>query len=105
MVDPNLKWKHTDGIEVSMNCKLRSEIIRNLPDTNVLFISNHQTYFADVVAMFHVLTSLKGERQYKKMYCIYGIQIILCCCQRNNASWLLTRIMAYGGAISRTNLA
>jgi 1-acyl-sn-glycerol-3-phosphate acyltransferase len=32
-----------------------SEIIRNLPDTNVLFISNHQTYFADVVAMFHVL--------------------------------------------------
>ena len=29
-----------------------SEIITTLPDTNVLFISNHQTYFADVVAMF-----------------------------------------------------
>ena len=45
-----------------------SEIIRNLPDTNVLFISNHQTYFADVVAMFHVFNaSLKGrEEQYKK---------------------------------------
>ena len=39
-----------------------SEIIRNLPDTNVLFISNHQTYFADVVAMFHVFNaSLKGR--------------------------------------------
>jgi hypothetical protein len=38
-----------------------SEIIRNLPDTNVL-ISNHQTYFADVVAMFHVFNaSLKGR--------------------------------------------
>ena len=39
-----------------------SEIIRSLPDTNVLFISNHQTYFADVVAMFHVFNaSLKGR--------------------------------------------
>jgi 1-acyl-sn-glycerol-3-phosphate acyltransferase len=44
-----------------------SEIIRNLPHTNVLFISNHQTYFADVVAMFHVFNaSLKGREQYKK---------------------------------------
>ena len=33
-----------------------SDIIKNLPDKNVLFISNHQTYFADVVAMLHVLT-------------------------------------------------
>ena len=39
-----------------------SEIIKELPDTNVLFISNHQTYFADVVAMFHVFNaSLKGR--------------------------------------------
>ena len=39
-----------------------SEIIKNLPDKNVLFISNHQTYFADVVSMFHVFNaSLKGR--------------------------------------------
>src|SRR5690606_705289 len=39
-----------------------SEIIKNLPDINVLFISNHQTYFADVTAMFHVFNaSLKGR--------------------------------------------
>ena len=39
-----------------------SEIIKNLPDTNVLFVSNHQTYFADVVAMFHVFNaSLSGR--------------------------------------------
>ena len=39
-----------------------SEIIRNLPEKNVLFVSNHQTYFADVVAMFHVFNaSLKGR--------------------------------------------
>ena len=39
-----------------------SQIIRDLPETNVLFVSNHQTYFADVVAMFHVFNaSLKGR--------------------------------------------
>ena len=39
-----------------------SEIIKNLPGNNILFISNHQTYFADVVAMFHVFNaSLSGR--------------------------------------------
>ena len=28
-----------------------SEIIKELPEKNVLFVSNHQTYFADVIAM------------------------------------------------------
>ena len=39
-----------------------SDILRNLPDTNVLFISNHQTYFADVVAMFHVFNAALSGR-------------------------------------------
>ena len=39
-----------------------SEILRSIPENNVLFISNHQTYFADVAAMFHVFNaSLKGR--------------------------------------------
>lgn len=39
-----------------------SDYIRQLPQTNVLFVSNHQTYFADVIAMFHVFNaSLKGR--------------------------------------------
>ena len=39
-----------------------SEVIRKLPENNVLFVSNHQTYFADVVAMFHVFNaSLSGR--------------------------------------------
>ena len=39
-----------------------SDILRNLPETNVLFISNHQTYFADVVAMFHVFNAALSGR-------------------------------------------
>ena len=37
-----------------------SEILKKLPDKNVLFVSNHQTYFADVVAMFHVFNAKLG---------------------------------------------
>lgn len=32
----------------------------NLPNTKVLFVSNHQTYFADVSAMYHVFCSVKN---------------------------------------------
>lgn len=31
----------------------------DLPTTNVLFVSNHQTYFSDVIAMYHVFCSTK----------------------------------------------
>ena len=40
-----------------------SENILNLPERNVLFVSNHQTYFADVVAMFHVFNASLSGRQ------------------------------------------
>ena len=39
-----------------------SDVLKSLPETNVLFVSNHQTYFADVAAMFHVFNaSLSGR--------------------------------------------
>ena len=36
---------------------LKDEILNRIPQKNVLFVSNHQTYFADVVAMFHVFNA------------------------------------------------
>ena len=72
-----------------------SEIIRSLPKRGVLFISNHQTYFADVIAMYHVFNaSLKGEGQFSKKYrlCLETqIEHILCRCFRDNARWLITQ--------------
>ena len=39
-----------------------SSIIRDLPENNVLFVANHQTYFADAAAMLHVFySSLNGN--------------------------------------------
>ncbi len=36
-----------------------TEYLHELPDTNVLFLSNHQTYFADVMAFYHIFSSVK----------------------------------------------
>ena len=35
------------------------EHLRNLPRKNVLFVSNHQTYFMDVIAFLHIFCAVK----------------------------------------------
>ena len=37
-----------------------TEHLTDLPDSNVLFVSNHQTYFADVAAMYHVFCAVNN---------------------------------------------
>lgn len=36
-----------------------TEHLENLPVSNVIFLSNHQTYFADVIAFYHIFCSVK----------------------------------------------
>lgn len=36
-----------------------TEHLEDLPDQGVLFLSNHQTYFADVIAFFHIFCGVK----------------------------------------------
>ncbi|MTG98973.1 MULTISPECIES: lysophospholipid acyltransferase family protein [Myroides] len=81
-----------------------SEILRNLPNRQVLFISNHQTYFADVVAMFHVFNaSLKGrENSIKNIMYIWKpkLNLYYVAASETMKAGLLPRIMAYVGAIT-----
>lgn len=81
-----------------------SEIIKSLPDNNVLFISNHQTYFADVVAMFHVFNaSLKGRvDSIKNIFYIWNpkLNIYYVGAKETMKSGILPRILAYMGAIT-----
>jgi 1-acyl-sn-glycerol-3-phosphate acyltransferase len=81
-----------------------SEIIKNLPDTNVLFISNHQTYFADVTAMFHVFNaSLSGrEDTIKNVWYMWNpkLNVYYVAAKETMKAGLLPRIMAYAGAIT-----
>jgi len=81
-----------------------SEIIRNLPEKNVLFISNHQTYFADVTAMFHVFNaSLKGRiDSIKNVGYIWNpkLNIYYIAAGETMRSGLLPKILAYAGSVS-----
>ena len=81
-----------------------SEIIKSLPDTNVLFISNHQTYFADVVAMFHVFNASLSGRQdsIKNIGYIWQpkMNIYYVAAKETMKAGLLPRIMSYAGAIT-----
>ena len=81
-----------------------SEVIKQLPDTNVLFVSNHQTYFADVVAMFHVFNaSLHGRiDNIKNVGYLWHpkLNIYFIAAKETMKAGLLPRILAYAGSIS-----
>ncbi len=81
-----------------------SHIIRDLPDKNVLFVSNHQTYFADVVAMFHVFNaSLSGrENTISNIGYIWHpkLNMYYVAAAETMKKSLLTKILAYAGSIS-----
>lgn len=81
-----------------------SEILKDLPDTNVLFVSNHQTYFADVVAMFHVFNaSLSGRvDNIKNIGYLWNpkLNIYFVAAKETMQSGLLPKILAYAGSVS-----
>lgn len=81
-----------------------SKVINNLPDKNVLFISNHQTYFADVTAMIHVFNaSLNGRVNSLKNASYMNnpkLNIYFIAAKETMRAGLLPRILAYTGAVS-----
>ena len=81
-----------------------SEVIRQLPEKNVLFVSNHQTYFADVVAMFHVFNaSLKGrDDSIKNIGYLWSpkLNVYYVAAAETMKKSLLTKVLAYAGSIS-----
>jgi len=81
-----------------------SKIIKNLPDKNVLFISNHQTYFADVVAMFHVFNaSLSGrEDSLKNVGYLWNpkLNLYYVAAKETMRSGLLPKVLSYAGSVS-----
>ena len=80
-----------------------SKNLIDLPANNVLFVSNHQTYFYDVIAMLHVFnSSVKGKIDSVKrpkylinpktnLYFIAAVETM-----KNS---LITKLLAYAGAI------
>ena len=81
-----------------------SDIIRSLPDKNVLFVSNHQTYFADVVAMFHVFNAALSGREDSIRNLLYlwnpKLNIYYVAAKETMKKSILTKVLAYAGSIS-----
>ena len=81
-----------------------SEIIRKLPERNVLFISNHQTYFADVVAMLHVFNASLSGRVYtiKNIGYLWNpkLNIYYIAAKETMNAGILPKILAYAGSVS-----
>ena len=81
-----------------------SDIIKNLPENNVLFVSNHQTYFADVVAMFHVFNaSLHGRvDSIENIGYLWNpkLNIYFVAARETMQSGLLPKVLAYAGSVS-----
>ena len=78
-----------------------SEILRMLPDKKVLFVSNHQTYFADVIAMYHVFNAaLTGRNDsIKNVLYLYQpkLNIYYIAAKETMKKSLLTKLFAYAG--------
>ena len=81
-----------------------SDILRSIPKNNVLFVSNHQTYFADVVAMFHVFNaSLSGRNDsIKNVTYLWQpkLNMYYIAAKETMKDGLFPRILAYVGSIS-----
>ena len=86
--------------------KLRVEnniLLKDLPDNNVLFVSNHQTYFADVAAMFHVFAAANNGF-YDKInnpmsFFRPKLNLYYVAAKETMKSGFLPKIFAYAGAI------
>ena len=81
-----------------------SEVIKSLPENKVLFVSNHQTYFADVTAMIHVFNaSLSGRvDSIKNVGYLWQpkMNIYFIAAKETMRSGLFPRILAYAGSVS-----
>jgi 1-acyl-sn-glycerol-3-phosphate acyltransferase len=75
-----------------------------LPKNNVLFVSNHQTYFADVISFLHIFCAHSWRRKNKlglPWYLLWPFtRVKFIAAEETMKSNLVSRIFALGGAIT-----
>ncbi len=82
-----------------------TEHLENLPKNNVLFISNHQTYYADVIALYHIFSSVKWNFKNSVRVPIYAVlprvnTYYVAAEETMKSSGFLPKVFAYAGAIT-----
>jgi len=81
-----------------------TEHLEKLPRKNVLFVSNHQTYFADVIAFIHIFCAVKWRKKNKLGLPYYLINpftnvYFVAAEETMNGSWI-SRLFKLGGALT-----
>ena len=80
-----------------------TENIKNLPEKNVLFISNHQTYFADASAIIHVINATLSGRSdsIKNVSYIWRpkLNLYFIAAKETMKDGWLPKILSYAGSI------
>ena len=80
-----------------------AEKLKDLPPQGVLFVSNHQTYFADVSAMYHVFNAAEND-VYNRLpfYTLFRpkLNVFFVAAAETMKKGLLPKLMQYAGSVS-----
>ena len=81
-----------------------TEHIEKLPRRNVLFVSNHQTYFADVIAFLHIFCAVKWRKRNRLGLPYYLLNpfsdVYYVAAEETMKSSLLSRMFTLAGALT-----
>jgi len=81
-----------------------TEHLRNLPRANVLFVSNHQTYFADVITFIHIFCAIKWRKDNKLGIPYYLLNpftnVFFVAAEETMNGSLISRLFKMGGALT-----
>ena len=81
-----------------------TENIKNLPKKNVRFVSNHQTYFADVITFLHIFCAVKLRKQNRLGIPFYLLnpftRVYYVAAAETMRSSLISKIFKWAGAIT-----
>lgn len=81
-----------------------TEHISKLPRNNVLFVSNHQTYFADVITFLHIFCAVKWRKENKLGIPYYLLNpfsnVYFVSAAETMKANIMTKLFALAGAIT-----
>jgi len=93
------------GLAIVNNLKISgTENLKNLPRKNILFVSNHQTYFADVITFLHIFCAVKWRKENKLGIPLYLLNpftrvYYVAAAETMKSTWI-SRLFTWGGAIT-----
>ena len=93
------------GIAIVNKLKITgTENLKGLPRKNVMFVSNHQTYFADVITLLHIFSAVKWGRKNRLGFPFYLLNaftdVYYVAAEETMKASFLSKLFTMGGAIT-----